>query len=99
MSETDITPALSAEDWREVLPNIIGSQAVPHQTMAIANAALPDDDPRKITRVDIKMLGVVRDYWEPQVDDGATWEDRHAARVRDTLSGLLAKLAALLPPE
>jgi hypothetical protein len=86
MSETDITPALSAEDWREVLPNIIGSQAVPHQTMAIANAALPDDDPRKITRADVDAI-------ETAMTHAIGYQTRGAIKE------LRAKLAALLPPE
>jgi hypothetical protein len=94
MSETDITPALSAEDWREVLPNIIGSQAVPHQTMAIANAALPDDDPRKITRADVETV-IAGAY-------AATDEfplDPDAMALEASLHRVAAKLAALLPPE
>lgn len=64
------------------------------QLMAVANAALPDDSPHKITRADVARL-----------EGFANWirEELHynEGAVADTvrLSDLAAKLAALLPPE
>lgn len=52
--------------------------------MALANAALPDGDPRKLTRADVRL---VEDVF------GEAWDDIPAYRA------LAAKLASLLPPE
>jgi len=55
--------------------------------MAVSNNALPDDDPRKITRADVRAL-----LYE--------WECSSATDDPDAfLRRLAAKLAALLPPE
>ena len=53
---------------------------------AMALAALPDDDPRKITRADVRVL----EQAVPAIS--FTGSQDHIARIA-------AKLAALLPPE
>lgn len=95
INTTHIQPALTPEDWREILA--VGADcANPHQTMALANAALPDDDPRKIRREDVEALANARAFSiDPaSVIEGEIPIDRDAtARLR----ALAAKLAALLP--
>jgi len=58
--------------------------------MALANHALPDDDPRKITRADVENL---RDEARAQREQ---YSDEHMGLWLD---GLADKLAALLPQE
>ena len=54
-----------------------------------ANHALPDDDPRKITRADVECLKLAAGEWE-HVD--------HRAASYSSLPIIIAKLNALLPP-
>jgi hypothetical protein len=61
--------------------------------MALANAALPDGDPRKITPED---LVAARVYAEERHDERSYAE---FDALYDRFEGLMAKLAALLPPE
>lgn len=106
MSEK-IEPALSAEQWAELVvelpdehawtePGYLcandndrwGTSRVPaHIAIALANAALPDDDPRKITR---KMVTGLREIASDQPwDEGlGLWLNR----VADVLE-------SFLPPE
>jgi hypothetical protein len=87
--DQSIEPAFSAEDWAHILP---ACQANPHQTMALANAALPDDDPRKITRADADGLSRL-------IDDEFPFTGKHVWPQAIFLRTLAAKLDALLPPE
>lgn len=64
--------------------------------MALANAALPDDDPRKITRERVEALRIAMEYWQPRDGDGVAWDEYRA--VHATLRDLHSALAALLPP-
>jgi hypothetical protein len=50
-----IPTVLSGEQWLSVTA-IKGDAHHCHQTIALANHALPDDDPRKITRVGLSAL-------------------------------------------
>lgn len=59
----------------------VGSSDYAHSTMAYMNAALPDDDPRKITRWDVRMIALAAEML-PERDD--------------ELEGIARKLAALL---
>ncbi len=61
--------------------------------IALANAALPDDDPRKITRADVTALRHI-DHSSFCPEDPCTHGCDHAKALR-----VAAKLAALLPPE
>jgi len=84
MTNTDtIPPALTAEEWDAIRESGGAAEAWPHKTMALANASLPNDDPRKITREDVGYLRRSADPYDKT----------------DPLSVLAAKLAALLPPE
>lgn len=56
--------------------------------MALANDALPDGDPRKITRETVRLL-------ESLTAD--TWPGHRAAQERDALTQLARALSALLP--
>lgn len=58
----------------------------PFAVMALHNASLPDDDPRKITRKDVIELLVVSDHLDLHPD----WSK--------ALESIAAKLDALLPP-
>jgi hypothetical protein len=68
------------QDGRVIVTNPIGLAA----TLALANAALPDDSPYKITRADVGAIL----YTDPDSDEFGPVMERVAA-----------KLAALLPPE
>lgn len=56
-------------------------------TVSLANAALSDADPRKITRLDVQVLREVVGYIEEH------------GRHHEDVDALIEKLAALLPPE
>ena len=60
----------------------------PDKTMALANHALPDGHPLKITRADVVAARRIS-------HDSGGWTDEN----RDIVERLAAKLAALLPPE
>ena len=117
-AKPNIEPALSAEEWTNVLhPQIprgfpeepddvesiadaIASRASYRcdfkdwpQTLALANAALPDDSPYKITRADVAMLGEC-EIRQQVGGDHTDWD-----RLDDTRQALAAKLEALLPPQ
>lgn len=87
-----IEPALTPEEWRDTdramrqhvgaLPERADDLA---QVIALANAALPDSDPRKITREDVRACRRETNDW---------FEDRD-----EMLRGLADRIAALLPPE
>lgn len=104
MTDETIPPALTADQWAYWLrdPSNLKyhlDSACDHVAYdihlsrpalaALANAALPDGDPRKITREDLAPIGVARDWFAMSGDTEA----------RDVLARLYAKLAALLPPE
>lgn len=75
--------------WRGE-PNTIGlvmGTRMPLAIMALANAALSDDSPHKITRADVDML------------ESSAENDHDAYVNRGAMNQLAAKLAALLPPE
>ena len=57
--------------------------------MALANDALPDGDPRKITHATVELLVALT---------GDTWAGHRAAEQRDALMQLARTLEALLPP-
>lgn len=109
----DIPPALTAEEWvsrtvtnrdaAHIRPSAVAGYVefdinevdvepytfAAEQTVAIANAARPDDDPGKITRADVRMLvDLALHVGEVDRDPATAWE----------ITGLAAKLAALLPP-
>jgi hypothetical protein len=78
-----------------------GDSAV--QLMALANASLSDDDPRKITLADLLALRQSALFLEEQRDGmlSTKWpDDANPWRMlAPTVRELAAKLAALLPPE
>lgn len=100
MSEK-IEPALTAEEWaaigNEPLPLwpdmehlfVMGER--PEAVIAYLNNRLPDDDPRKITRGDVRWLRGAASYLGHDSTRGEEWRAR--------LNSLAAKLASLLPPE
>ena len=93
-----IEPALTAEEWADfarssrlartgMLEAVLGSGQLP-KVLAMANAALPDGDPRKITPqdvLDLQSMSNTMDY-EPVMYSG-------------DIDRIAAKLAALLPPK
>lgn len=99
MSDETIPPVLSAEEWRDVQRGATNSGMVVfflshfarveryNAAAAIANAALPDDHPGKLTWADVEWL---RSVLRPG----------HTVIASDikTLHAIAGKLAALLPP-
>lgn len=67
---------------------VVLAEGVP-ALMALANAALPDGDPRKLTREDVALIRGER-FGGFKDDAPALWR---------AVDALAAKLAALLPPE
>jgi hypothetical protein len=68
-----------------------------HAQIAKHNAALPDDDPRKITREDVALL---RSEYEAIMDaQSDEYWDAVAVERANGFKALADKLAALLPPE
>lgn len=95
MSDQIIPPALAPEEWHDAVahgfrhdvPALDASSApeLLHYSMAMANALLPDGDPRKLT----------------QADAAALWLAAHQLSgtiAGATCAAVAAKLAALLPP-
>lgn len=76
---------------------------------ALANAALPDDSPYKITREHVLALGEVVKHFDGVVevesqDEDAPgefvyWDQVYLRSPADTTRGLIAILTALLPPQ
>jgi hypothetical protein len=89
---SNIKPALTAEEWAQIrsgnfqLDDII---ARPFATIAVLNHTAPDDDPRKITRADMKAI-------EGAID---AIDEEYYSNKPTPLKLLQAKLAALLLPE
>jgi hypothetical protein len=71
------------------------------RAMAVANAALPDDDPRKLKAADVEALRRVVDLiaWDDLIsvryDSGEVFADE----IREGATTAIQKLAALLPPD
>jgi len=98
MTDT-IEPALTPDEWKHameyVVPEVlitgvefyVGDADTAFKAIAELNAALPDDDPRKITRAHVEMLrGIV-------VNVRASELPGYGVPILD----LAEKLAALLP--
>jgi hypothetical protein len=95
-----IEPALSVEEWAafesetgpgfKMLGRLTFVSPDQHwQRIAITNALLPDDDPRKITRVDVE---------EVRKQAIIHSRERTAEGWQSYLHTVADKLAALLPP-
>jgi hypothetical protein len=112
MSDTHITGGLTPSEWvnwrhpmnegaYESLYHQKGGADGDHAVMAFANFALPDDDPRKITRAmvdDVKLAGTAAAYIASHLPLSSTkWEEAHALSRRCKV--IAATLAALLPLE
>lgn len=87
-------PALFVNDGDN--PAVIRSQKQIVAVIALANAALPDDDPRKITRADVTRCRVAA--YEAEARHDGTIE-RSDYETMNAWRQLADKLAALLPPE
>ena len=102
----EIEPATSAEDWAvhieaardaglSLQAYLWAGQAYPARTIALANAALPDSDPRKITRHHVERLRMV----------AATLHMRESGMagpmtiVSNELNEIAEALESYLPPE
>lgn len=77
-----IEPALTPHEWEDALdPDVrdglaheksyLWGRARPHAAIAILNAALPDSDPRKITRETVKMLRALA-VWQRSLTPAVT---------------------------
>lgn len=95
----EIQPALTQEEWSERLrmPEwaswVLSSRA---QHMALANHALPDGHPLKITHEDLYWLGQACDYAERF---GYNNPYSGAYEAVDKARALRDRLLALLPPK
>lgn len=76
-------------------PIVFQDPASFHGLVALANAALPDGDPRRITREDAQDVRDIGVYLG--TDAPVRLADRYAAGA--AMSRVAAKLAALLPPD
>lgn len=101
--ETKIEPALSAEEWATSrIPGGVaaGEWITPEQApgyIALLNDALPDDDPRKITREKIDKLREMVSYAAGAYTFSAESEELKADEAM--LAPFLDALASYLPPE
>lgn len=85
MSE-EIEPALTADDWaRELSVADLHPFLDTEKIIAVANAALPDSDPRKITRERIALLRVELGWAE----NAEYSNDPEARRFLDALESYL----------
>lgn len=100
MSEK-IEPALSAEEWATALEpdsrdalayevTYLWGRSRPAGAIAIANTALPDSDPRKITREMVDEVRRVASAINPSAADADGEESvRSLARIADALESYL----------
>jgi hypothetical protein len=117
MDNTTITPALSADEWEEVRVersaaiagqmahrsvNIYDARAAARH-MALANAALPDGHPLKITGKMVENIRDVAGYLRVTLGSGANfWQREDEPTIRAFVNSAIRHadaLAALLPPE
>ena len=89
MSEK-IEPALSAEEWRDLLEGMPVGTFDDAAAIALANHSLADDDPRKITRERIETL---RSAMELAVEGR-----RHYRPAEGDALAFLDALESYLPP-
>lgn len=100
-----IEPALTPEEWRDALSedmrdglayevSYLWGRERPHAAIAIANAALPDSDPRKLAREMVRYLLEIARFCE-SVSEERTGEIEPETKLRD----IAAALESYLPPE
>lgn len=115
MTDQKIEPALSAEGWADARDEsgalsenllyevcYLWGKKQPAATIALANAALPDDDPRKITRETVSQLRVLVGKAEDSWDEGPAGEGWQSdALIAAVAAGrkLVLALESYLPPE
>jgi hypothetical protein len=113
MNQTDITPALTPDMWKDWRHEMHETEYESlyfahgaHAVMAFANYNLPDSDPRKITREMVDRLTQAATYIRAETRREYGWDEarwgnvpRHYMAVADGLKSDAAKLAAILPPE
>jgi hypothetical protein len=82
--------SISIQDWGAMSGVTVGSEDLP-ALIALANAALPDSDPRKITRemVDGLRREADRAEYADRVGDNAGMTDLDARRIADVLASYL----------
>jgi hypothetical protein len=76
-------------DPDEQLVSVTGPNEL-HALAALANDALPDDDPRKLSRTDLAVLSILLERLDRN--------QPNALRLLALSESLYAKLLALLPP-
>ena len=97
MTTTSIRAALTPEEWRDGLraPESLRSRLREERNyrglLALENALLPEDDPRKLSR---RMVEALRDwiadpYDPPLMIDGTTPDVESARRLADVIETLL----------
>jgi hypothetical protein len=120
MTDKRIEPALTADEWADAQKygaDAFRAEAGPRtwfslpQVIALANAALPDSDPRKITREKIAQLRLAVNEWDGVGRDPvklAEWQGADDDRPEpdleyfgggDAALAFLDALESYLPPE
>lgn len=113
MPDEPIPPVLTPEEWRDPESVAALARALPTtadgiaRTVAVANHALPDGDPRKLTREDIDACGmgwVAGEEMARLMGEPTDGEEPHLTAARRFVAAthrllrLAEKLDALLPP-
>lgn len=108
-----IASVMDAEKWQRVLayqqlgrergydPCAIVAHEPPEAVMAIGNAALPDDDPRKITRKALEALQLILGFCSEKTVGFGGWchDDAMALPVAKQLMEALASYLPCNVPE
>lgn len=103
MSDTkEMKPALTAEEWADIDYHqathiaMMHLNCTPFEAVAVFNASLPDDDPRKLGWADVGRCQRAADDAEARHDNSLELTDYEEQKE---WAALAAKLAALMPPK
>lgn len=118
-----IEPALSPDEWEnpadvgyfdwdsgivDVSADAFRPAKLPAKLIALANAALPDSDPRKITRETVRRLSALAGHLEnvndmsQEIGDGYApdvWQSAEMEQGITLLRAIADALESYLPPE
>jgi hypothetical protein len=95
MTDTRIEPALTRRQWKKVREGAeLWDPTTAHIDVALANAKLPDGDPRKFSRIQAVNLRTAAVCFETGLLPGT--ETR--AQLATVLSAAAGAIEAILPP-